>query len=43
MILTNLVGVHTKFEANPCSGLREEVKKLKMFTPTTTTMTADTG
>ena len=32
-ILTNLVGVHprniqTKFEANPCSGLRE-VKKLK--------------
>ena len=33
-ILTNLVGVyprniHTKFEANPCSGLREEVKKLK--------------
>ena len=34
MILTNLVGVHprnihTKFEANPCSGLREEVEKLK--------------
>ena len=33
-ILTNLVGVHprnihTKFEANPCSGLRGEVKKLK--------------
>ena len=33
-ILTNLVGVHlrnihTKFEANPCSGLREEVEKLK--------------
>ena len=32
-ILTNLVGVHprnihTKFEANPCSGLREEVEKL---------------
>ena len=32
-ILTNLVGVHprdinTKFEANPCSGLRE-VEKLK--------------
>ena len=31
-ILTNLVGVnpqniHTKFEANPCRGLREEVKK----------------
>ena len=45
MILTNLVGVHprnnnTKFEANPCSGLREEVEKLKKFTPTTTT---DTG
>ena len=34
MILINLVGVHprnihTKFEANPCSGLREEVEKLK--------------
>ena len=33
-ILTNLVGVypkniHTKFAANPCSGLREEVEKLK--------------
>ena len=51
-ILTNLVGVHprnigTKCEANPCSGLREEVEKLKKFTPTmTTTMTAmmtDTG
>ena len=32
-ILTNLVGVHprniyTKFEANPCSGLRGEVEKL---------------
>ena len=31
-ILTNLVGVHprnihTKFEANPCSGSREEIKK----------------
>ena len=43
-ILTNLVGVHprnihTKFEANPCSRLRE-VEKLKTFTPTTTT---DTG
>ena len=30
-ILTNLVGVHprnipTKFEANPCSGLKEEVE-----------------
>ena len=40
-ILTNLVGVHprkihTKFEGNPCSGLREEVEKLKKFTPTTT-------
>ena len=39
-ILTNLVGVHprnihTKFEANPCSGLREEVEKLKKFTTTT--------
>ena len=35
-ILTNLVGlhsrnIHTKFEANPCSGLREEVEKLKKF------------
>ena len=33
-ILTNLVGVHprnihTKFEANPCSGFRGEVEKLK--------------
>ena len=33
-ILTNLVGVHpinihTKFEANRCSGSREEVKKNK--------------
>ena len=33
-ILTNLVGVQprnilTKFEANPCNGLREEVEKLK--------------
>ena len=33
-ILTNLVGVHprninTKFEANPCSGWRGEVEKLK--------------
>ena len=33
-ILTHLVGVHprnihTKFEANPCSGLRGEVEKLK--------------
>ena len=33
-ILTNLVGVHsrnihTKFEANLCSGLREIVEKLK--------------
>ena len=40
-ILTNSVGVHprnihTKFEANPCSGFREEVEKLKKFTPTTT-------
>ena len=40
-ILRNFVGVqprniHTKFEANPCSGLRE-VEKLKKFTPTTTT------
>ena len=52
-ILTNLVGVHprnidTKFEANPCSGLKEEVEKLKKFTPTTptrttTTTTTDTG
>ena len=52
-ILTNLVGVHprnihTKFKANLCSGLREEVEKLKKFTPTTTTTmttttTTDTG
>ena len=37
LILTNLVGVHprnihTKFEANPCSGLREEVEKLNKST-----------
>ena len=43
-ILTNVVGVHqrhihTKFEANPCSGLREEVEKLKKFTSMTTTDT----
>ena len=42
--LTNLVGVHlrninTKFEANPCSVLREEVEKPKKFTPKTTTTT----
>ena len=59
-ILTNLLGVHprnihTEFEANPCSGSREEVKKTKKFTPpptkttmtttttTKTTMTTDTG
>ena len=39
LILTNLEGVHprnihTKFEANPCSGLREEVEKTKKFTDT---------
>ena len=43
-ILTNLVrvhprNIHTKFEANPCSDLREEVEKLKKFTLTTTTTT----
>ena len=42
-IFSNLVGIHTsnihiKFEANPCSGLRE-VEKLKKFTPTTMTTT----
>ena len=47
LILTNLVGVHPrnihkKIEANPCSGLREEVEKLKKFTTTTAT-TTDTG
>ena len=46
-ILRNLVGVHsrnihTKFDANMCSGLREEVEKLKKFTPTTTTTTTTT-
>ena len=40
-ILPDLVGVHqrnihTKFEANWCSGLREEVEKLKKPTTTTT-------
>ena len=44
-ILTQLVGVHsrnihTKFEANPFGGSRDEVEKLKKFTTTTTT---DTG
>ena len=33
LILTNLGvhlrNIHTKFEANPCSGLREEIKKVK--------------
>ena len=43
-IVTDLVGVHpknihTKFEANPYSGSREEVEKQKKFTPTTTTYT----
>ena len=47
-ILTNLVGVHpknihTKCEANPCSGSRAEVEKPKKFTPTTTTTTTDTA
>ena len=42
-IFSNLVrvhprNVHTKFEANPCSDLRE-VEKLKKFTLTTTTTT----
>ena len=46
-ILTNLVGVHprnihTKFEAKPFSGSREEVEKPKKFTPTTTTTTTTT-
>ena len=35
-ILTNLVGVHprnihTKFEANLCSGSREEIKKMGYY------------
>ena len=43
-IVTNLVGVHprnihTKFEANTCSGSKEEVEKQKKFTPTTMTTT----
>ena len=44
-ILTNLVevhprNIHTKFEANPCSGLREEVEKLKnkLIQPNTQTV-----
>ena len=28
--------VHTKSEANPCSGLREEVEKVEKFTTTDT-------
>ena len=44
-IYSNLVGVHlrniqTKFEANPCSGLKEAVKVEKFMT--ITTMTTDT-
>ena len=36
LILTNLVGIHTsnihtKFEANPCSGLRKEVKNGMLY------------
>ena len=42
-ILTNKVGstqgTSHIFEANQCSGLREEVEKLKKLTPTTTTTT----
>ena len=46
LILINIVGVHprdtrTKFEANPCSGLKENVKKVKKFTTTMTPQ--DTG
>ena len=46
-ISTYLVGiyprnVHTKCEANPCSGSREEVGKPKKFTPTTTKTTPTT-
>ena len=37
------MNIHTKFEANPCNGLREEVEKLKKFTPTTTTTMTDTA
>ena len=35
-ILTNLVhprNIHTKFEANPCSGLGEEVENVKSLRP----------
>ena len=47
LIFTNLVGVlttntHKKFEENPCSGVTEEVEKLKKFTPPPPT-TTDTG
>ena len=59
-ILTNSVefhprNIHTKFEANPCCGSREEVEKPKKVhaddddnkatttTGTTTTTTTDTG
>ena len=47
-ILTNLErNIHIKYEANPCSGSREEVEKPKKFTPTTktttTTTTTETG
>ena len=47
-ILTNIVGVyprniHTKCEANPCSGLREEVEKVEEFTTTRTKTMRDTG
>ena len=44
LILPNLVAVnqkniHTKFETNPCSGLREEVEKVNKLTTKTTTTT----
>ena len=47
LILTNLVWVHPRnihknFESNPCSGLREEVDKLKKFKLATMTTTTDT-
>ena len=31
LVVVHPKNIHTKSEANPCSGLREEVEKLKKF------------
>ena len=46
-ILTNLGvhprNIHTKFEANLCSGSREDVEKPKKFAPSLLKTTTDTA